>query len=136
MTNETFFHFGVTSNPNEAGPGVYQARCIEVDTECHFKGCPKIALNFEITEGEDIGKVAKMFFNNPGKNTGEMGTQTKLYDVVNKLYLEKFNDEGEADLDLKDLFMDEIFTITVVEKKKARGGTTHIVEEIEPRLPF
>lgn len=129
-SNRRVFKFGMTTNPNEAGPGAYVAKCTKVDLDYHFRGAPKIALNLEIIEGYETGKVARMFFNNPGAQTGEIGSGSKIYQTVKELYPEIFFD-GKAEIDLITQFENHVYEITVIAIQKKKGGSSHIVDSIK-----
>ena len=121
----------VAEEKPQAPKGEYVAKCVHVNPEWSFLGNKKIALYFEITEGEHKHKEARLFYNLERDADGEfkIRPKSKLMKDTKKLFPEKV-DEGEYDPN--DLFENQFFKITVDEKKTKDGTEKNsIVTTIE-----
>ena len=111
--------------------GEYDAKCVYVNPKWSFLGNRKIALYFEITEGEHKHKQARRFYNQGRRADGEfeIRSKSKFMKDIKKLFPEKADECG---YDPNDLFENQFFKITVDEKKTKDGTEKNsIVTTIE-----
>ena len=111
--------------------GEYDAKCVYVNPKWSFLGNRKIALYFEITEGEHKHKQARRFYNQGRRADGEfeIRSKSKFMKDIKKLFPEKADECG---YDPNDLFENKFFKITVNEIKTKDGTEKNsIVTTIE-----
>ena len=111
--------------------GEYDAKCVYVNPKWSFLGNRKIALYFEITEGEHKHKQARRFYNQGRRADGEfeIRPKSKFMKDIKKLFPEKADECG---YDPNDLFENKFFKITVNEIKTKDGTEKNsIVTTIE-----
>ena len=111
--------------------GEYDAKCVYVNPKWSFLGNRKIALYFEITEGEHKHKQARRFYNQGRRADGEfeIRSKSKFMKDIKKLFPEKADECG---YDPNDLFENQFFKITVDEIKTKDGTEKNsIVTTIE-----
>lgn len=113
----------------QAPDGEYIARCVHVELNWTFLLNRKIALYFEISEGEHEGKTARRFYNLKKLHDGsyQIAPKSKLLRDVKQLFPEEAQKE---ELALIVLFSDKFFNIEVIKKIAKEGGTNSIVENL------
>ena len=101
----------------EAPNGRYTARCVHVEPNWTYLKNRKLALYFEIDEGEHAGCVARRFYNlkRLHDNTYEIPPKSKLFDDIKRLFPNELNN-GEVDPET--LFSGVFFIIEVERKGK------------------
>jgi len=118
----------------QAPEGEYIARCVHVEPAWTFLGNRKIALYFEVSEGEQVGKTARRFYNLKKLHDGsyEIAPKSKLLKDVGKLFPHY---QSEDAIDPVFLFQDKFFDIVITRKISKDGGTNSIVKELSLNEP-
>jgi len=126
----------------EAPDGVYLAKCTKVDSDYKFMQNRKVALYFTLIDGDYIGSRARMFFpkRRPelAKQMGsEFGPKSKLFNTIHMLNPASVGQGKIAvEIDIEDLFLGNIYEITVEKRGKGKNSNAIVVSIEHPPVPF
>ena len=110
----------------QAPTGQHIARCVHVEPNWSFLGVRKVALYFEISEGDHCGKTARRFYNLKRLHDGtfEIAPRSKLLRDISRLFPGQCKNDA---LDPVILFKDKFFDIEVIRHISKSGDLNSIV---------
>lgn len=113
----------------QAPSGHHIARCVHVELNWTFMANRKIALYFEVSEGEHQGKTARRFYNLQKLHDGsyQIAAKSKLLRDIKRLFPAQLQDE----VDPVALFQDKFFDIEVVRHIAKDGSVNSIVGDLK-----
>lgn len=114
----------------QAPAGEYIASCVHAESAWTYLGNRKIALYFEVSEGDHDGKTARRFYNLKKLHNGdyEIAPKSKLSKDVRKLFPEHC---GQEAINPVELFKDKFFIIVVERVLSKDGSINSIVTDIK-----
>lgn len=120
----------------EASEGTHLARIVHVEPAWSYFGGRKVALYFQIIEGDDKGAAARKFYrlNRNADGEYEVGPKSNLARDAQRLFPELIDDDG---IDPVHVFKDRLVEVDVVRKQSKSGASNAIVTELRsPEVEF
>ena len=113
----------------QAPNGEYIAKCVHVEPNWKFLGNRKVAVYLEVSEGENEGKVARLFYplRKLHDDNYDIAPKSKLMKDIKRMFPEYF---GKGEIDPVELFQDKFFYIKVEKCMSKDGEFNSIVKEI------